>query len=104
MKFKFALISLIVCFLFGQTGIAQTKVTREDYLQVIKDTEAAVWQEYEKEYQKWQNSDPAKRFKEPPLSQFGHGGIFDALLYQVTGEKIYDERARKLLLQSDAGN
>jgi hypothetical protein len=101
---KTRIIVLLICFLFIDCLYAQTGVTKNDYFLVIKDTEENIWKANDREHQLWQKSDPAKRSPNPPEMKFGHGGKFDALLYSVTGEKIYAERARTLLLHSDAGD
>ncbi len=104
MKIKAIIIVCFISFFSVYHIYAQTGITKNDYLEVIKDTEKNIWKAYEEEHKKWQESDPAKRSKESPQIRYGHGGIFDALLYHVTGEKIFAERARKLLLQSNAGD
>ena len=104
MKIKAIILVFFICFLYNYAGHTQTGITKNDYLEVIKDTEKNIWNAYEEEYEKWQESDPATRSQNSPEIKYGSGGKFDALLYSVTGEKKFAERARKLLLQSNAGD
>jgi DUF971 family protein len=84
--------------LYSQTGI-----TKQDYLQAIKKAEESDWQGYKESIKKWEQSDPAERASEPPKAG-RHLVRMPALLYSVTKEKKYAERAREALLNMTYGD
>ncbi len=84
-------------------GRAQTNVTKEDYLQTIKEREAELWDQYQQAQQAWQKSDPATRETEPPKASRLHLRM-PAFLYKITGEKNYAERARVYMLNQSYGD
>ncbi len=104
MKLKIITVYYMLSLLFICQILAQTGVTKEDYLRVIKDTEEKIWNGYEAELKAWQNSDPAQRSKEPPKPNFYNGAKCEGFLYNVKGERKYAERARQLLLDFPAGD
>jgi len=77
----------------------QADVTKEDYLRVIKEANARIWQIYETSVQAWKQSDSSLR-EDQPMRPNIHWGRLDGLLYAATGEKKYAERARRVLLEA----
>lgn len=81
------------------TSFSQTGINKEDYLKVIQEAEEKIWQIYQDSYQTWQNSDPSMRAEIPPQPNV-YWGKMAGLLYVVTGERRYAERARQILVES----
>ncbi len=98
-----ALNAMIAVFLLSACS-AQGKITKADYIPFIKNLDEKVWSKYEADYQAWQKADPKTRATKPPELQYNWEGRVDALLWQVTGERKYAERARKILLENAAGD
>ncbi len=94
----------IICILGFTVCSAQTGVTKADYVPYLKYADEQVWSKYEADYQKWQAADAKTRTAKPPDLQWNWEGRVDGLLWQVTGEKKYAERARKILLENSAGD
>ena len=86
-------------FLIVTSAFPQTGVTKEDYLRVIKEADEKIWLTYEASCELWQKSDPSKREESLPKPNI-HWGRLGGLLYKVTSDKKYAERARKVLLES----
>ncbi len=84
----------------NQSRQGGTKVTKQDYLQAIKETEEKIWRSYEASYESWQESDPSTRPQNPP-KPYIYWARSDGLLYAVTGDKKYAERARRILLEAE---
>jgi len=99
MTFRIIGIIVLLYFLSIVSVFSQTQITKNDYLRVIKQAEERVWQIYEKSYQTWQAADSTIRQKNPPIPNIRWGRM-DGLLYAVTGERKYAERARKVLMES----
>jgi hypothetical protein len=92
--------ALLLCWFFIYVpALLYAQVTKDDYLRVIKEANAKIWQIYETSLESWQKSDPALREDQPPTPNI-HWGRLDGLLYVVTGERKYAENARKVLLES----
>lgn len=82
---------------------AQTKITKNDYLEAIKIAESQAWDEYQNTIKKWQQSDFAVRDDTPHKPNY-HLSRFSALLYRVTGERKYAEHMRDILLNMPWGD
>ena len=96
-------ILILICYFLPLNSQSRTK-TKEDYLNAIKETEQKIWEAYEHELVTWQKAEPISRSTEPPKPNFYNGAKCEAFLYSVTGEMKYAQRARKLLLESPAGD
>ncbi len=101
---KLRILWLIVFSLLLNQSHAQTGVTKNDYLTFLKNMDEKVWTQYESDLQVWQNTDPKSRSPKPPDMQWTWEGRVDALLWQVTGEIKYAQRARKILLKAGVGD
>jgi len=82
---------------------SQTGITKNDYIEAIKIAEQQSWDEYQNAIEKWEQSDPAERNLEPPKAG-RHLVRMPALLYAVTKEKKYAERAREAFLNMTYGD
>ena len=102
MKAKHILLIIFICSFWRQSVYSQVNITKEDYLNVIKEVEAQLWENYVGSLEEWRNSDPAIRSKEPPKPHF-HWARSSGLLYMVTGEKKYAEHALEILLEMPPG-
>ncbi len=94
----------LICILFIVSSLfGQDYITKEDYLNHIKTAAETAWQNYQQALQKWQQSDNNLRNDTPPRP-----GLYparrDALLYNVTGEQKYAERAKAILLAAENGH
>ena len=95
---------IILLILFATPySYTQTKITKDDYLRVIKEGEEKIWQSFEGACELWLKSDSTTRPIEPPKPHI-YWGRRDGLLYAVTGEKKYAERARRVLLGGSGDN
>ena len=78
---------------------AHADVTKEDYLRVIKEANARMWQIYDTSLEAWKQSDSSLRGDRPAWPNI-HWGRLGGLLYTVTSERKYAERARQVLLEA----
>jgi hypothetical protein len=99
MKTQAIVALLLLCCFACAPLLVHADVTKDDYLRVIKEANAKIWQIYETSLDSWQKSDSSLREDQPPKPNI-HWGRLDGLLYVVTGERKYAENARKVLLAS----
>jgi hypothetical protein len=80
-------------------SFAQTQITKEDYLKSLRNYNEGVWKSYNESLNFWQKNSPNDLQNKPRLHL--NRARVDGLLYSVSGEKIYAEQAKKILLESD---
>jgi hypothetical protein len=90
---------LCLILLTGSPGFTQTGGTKEDYLRDIRKSAEKTWQDYETAYNVWQQSDRSTRPQTSPQPS-SYWARREGLLYAVTREKRYAERARRILLEA----
>lgn len=98
MNIRFFYLVLLLYLLVVHTGFSQTGVTKADYFQLIKEAEEKIWQTFEATCKSWEKNHSLKSESYPAPQLYW--GRLEGLLYMVTGELKYAERARKILLES----
>ena len=73
-------------------------MSRNDYLQHIRKGEQQAWEDYQAQLQQWQQAGSLPEKKPAPHIYLARR---DALLYALSGEKKYVQRARDILLNAE---
>ncbi|MCI0511613.1 hypothetical protein L0128_00180 [candidate division KSB1 bacterium] len=76
---------------------AQTPITKQDYIAALRQAEALAWDDYQNARTNWEKNPPDAR--DPNLPPAGRSlARLPALLYSITGERVYAEHARTALI------
>ncbi len=95
---KFHFLRLLLCISILPLHAAEKKITKQDYLTVLKQCEKKYWQIYNESLSTWQTADPKIREIDPPKLDLALGRM-DALLYSETNDIRYAVSARRVLLE-----